>query len=252
MPGRTIPALLSRRPDGTFRPITVGMLKKFLKSETGQALIARLAAGYIAFVYRTTRWTVLNGHVPDDLARAGKPLIACFWHQRLMMMAPIWRRRRPYNMLISAHRDGVLISRTVKHFGINTITGSTSKGAAEALRAMVGYLKKGELVGVTPDGPRGPARKAAQGVAAAAFLAQAPAVTQSYSISRAKFLNSWDRLMVPLPFGKGVVIWGDPIPPPATRDAMDEFTALLEKRLDEDCAAADRFVGIVAPTRREK
>lgn len=252
MRARTIPALLSRRPDGTFRPITVGMLKKFLKSDAAQTLFAFLAAGYIAFVYRTTRWTVIGNELPEALLREGKPVIACFWHQRLMMMAPLTRRLRPYNMLISAHRDGVLISRAVAHFGVNTIVGSTSKGAADALRSMVGYLKKGQLVGVTPDGPRGPARKAAQGVAAAAFLAQAPAVTQSYSISRAKFLNSWDRLMVPLPFGKGVVIWGDPIPPPATRDAMDEFTALLEKRLDEDCAAADRLMGIVAPVRRVK
>jgi len=252
MRARTIPALLSRRPDGTFRPITVGMLKKFLKSDAAQTLFAFLAAGYIAFVYRTTRWTVIGNELPEAMLRDGKPVIACFWHQRLMMMAPLTRRLRPYNMLISAHRDGVLISRAVAHFGVNTIVGSTSKGAADALRAMVGFLKKGQLVGVTPDGPRGPARKAAQGVAAAAFLAQAPAVTQSYSISRAKFLNSWDRLMVPLPFGKGVVIWGDPIPPPASRDAMDEFTALLEKRLDEDCAAADRLMGIVAPVRRVK
>ncbi len=251
MPGRTIPALLSQRPDGTFRPIAVGMLKKFLKSETGQTVFARLAAGYIALVYRTTRWTVIGGDVPENFARQGKPFIGCFWHQRMVLLPPIWANRRPYNMLISAHRDGVLISRTVAHYGIRTIVGSTSRGAADALRAMVACLKKGEVVGVTPDGPRGPARKAAQGVAAAAFLAQAPAVTMIYSVSRAKFLRSWDRFMVPLPFGKGVMLWGEPIAPPATRDGMDAFTATLEQRLDAACDEADRLAGIVAPARRE-
>ncbi|MFN8759696.1 MAG: hypothetical protein ACK5XA_12945, partial [Tagaea sp.] len=69
------------------------MFKKFLKSETGQSLVARLAAGYIGFVHRTTRWTTL-GAPPDG------PFIGCFWHQRMLMLPPIWRARRRLNMLI--------------------------------------------------------------------------------------------------------------------------------------------------------
>jgi lysophospholipid acyltransferase (LPLAT)-like uncharacterized protein len=222
------------------------MLKKFLKSETGQAFAARLAAGYVAFVHRTTRWTVIGADVPESLAREGRPFIGAFWHQRMLMLPPIWRNRRKLHMLISSHRDGILISRVVGYFGIPTIVGSTNRGAADALRGMLAVLRKGEIVAVTPDGPRGPARKAAQGVAAAAFMTGAPAVPVAYSVSRAKFMNSWDRIMIPLPFGKGVMIWGDPVPPPATRDGLDEFSQALEKRLDDLCDRADRMTGLQA------
>jgi lysophospholipid acyltransferase (LPLAT)-like uncharacterized protein len=212
------------------------MLKKFLKSETGQGLAARLAAGYIAFVHATTRWTIL-GEPP-----AG-PFIGCFWHQRMLLLPPIWAARRPLHMLISSHRDGVLIAKTIARFGVPAIVGSTSRGAPDALRAMLATLKRGECVAVTPDGPRGPARQAAQGVAAAAALAKVPAVPVAYSVSRAKFLRSWDRFMVPLPFGRGAMIWGEPLPPPA-RGEIEAFTAGLQARLDALCDEADRMTGL--------
>lgn len=212
------------------------MLKKFLKSETGQGLVARLAAGYIAFVHATTRWTVL-GAPPDG------PFIGCFWHQRMLLLPPIWGARRPLHMLISSHRDGVLISKTIARFGVPTIVGSTNRGASDALRGMLAILKRGEIVAVTPDGPRGPARQAAQGVAAAAALAKVPVVAATYSVSRAKFLRSWDRFMVPLPFGRGAMIWSETLPPPA-RDGIEAFTAALQARLDEICVEADRMTGL--------
>ncbi len=218
------------------------MFKKFLKSETGQSLVARLAAGYIGFVHRTTRWTTL-GAPPDG------PFIGCFWHQRMLMLPPIWRARRRLNMLISSHRDGVLISKTIARFGVPTIVGSTNRGATDALRGLIAALKRGEVVAVTPDGPRGPAREAAQGVAAAAMLARVAVVPVAYSVSRAKFLRSWDRFMVPLPFGRGVMIWGDALPAPATRAEVDAFSAALKARLDTLCEDADRMTGLAAPER---
>jgi lysophospholipid acyltransferase (LPLAT)-like uncharacterized protein len=212
------------------------MLKNFLKSETGQALAARLAAGYIAFVHRTTRWTIV-GAPPDG------PFIGCFWHQRMLLLPPIWGARRPLHMLISSHRDGVLISKTIARFGVPTIVGSTNRGASDALRGMLAVLKRGEVVAVTPDGPRGPARQAAQGVSAAASLAKAPVVPVAYSVSRAKFLRSWDRFMIPLPFGRGAMIWGASMTAPA-RDGIEAFTLALQARLDELCVEADRMTGL--------
>ncbi|MFM7347747.1 MAG: hypothetical protein ACKO1J_20540, partial [Tagaea sp.] len=94
-----------------------------------------------------------------------------------------------------------------------------------------------------PDGPRGPARQAAQGVAAAAALAKVPAVPVAYSVSCAKFLRSWDRLVVPLPFGRGAMIGGEALPPPS-RDGVEKFTATLQARLDGLCVETDRMTGL--------
>ncbi len=218
------------------------MLKKFLRSDRGLSLIAGLAAAYMWFVHRTTRWTVLGEDGPQALARAGRSCIVCFWHQRIFMMAPIWARRSPIHMLISAHRDGRLISKTVARFGIDTIVGSTNRGAAAALREMLDHMKRGINIGVTPDGPRGPARKAAPGIAIAAWMGKAPVVLMAYS-THGKFLGSWDRFLVPYPFGRGAMIW-EVVEPPSAKSELDAFARHIETRLDAICEQADRMAGI--------
>jgi lysophospholipid acyltransferase (LPLAT)-like uncharacterized protein len=81
-------------------------------------------------------------------------------------------------------------------------------------------------------------------VAAASFLARVPVVPATYSVSRVKFLRSWDRFMIPLPFGRGAMIWGEALPPPASRDGVDAHTAALQARLDAICVEADRMTGL--------
>ena len=223
------------------------MLKKFIRSAWGQNLLAALAAAYIRFVHATTRWTVLGDAHPEKLAQDGKPFIGCFWHQRMLMLPPIWAHRRRMHMLISTHADGVLIAKTIGHFGVATIEGSTNRGAAAALRMMVEKLRQGDQVAVTPDGPRGPARKAAPGVASVAMLARVRVIPVAYAVSRARFLRSWDRMLVPLPFSRGVMVWGEPIAPPADRGGVEAFSRDLETRLDALCVEADRLVGLAAP-----
>ncbi|MBI1246101.1 MAG: DUF374 domain-containing protein [Alphaproteobacteria bacterium] len=194
------------------------------------------------FVNRTTRWTVRGDEGPAALAREGRAFIVCFWHQRIFMMAPIWARRQPIHMLISSHNDGLLISKAVAHFGIDTIVGSTNRGAAAALRTMLDRLRNGINIGLTPDGPRGPARKAAPGIAIAAMMGNAPVVLMAYSVSRARFLDSWDRFLIPYPFSRGAMIW-EVIEPPKGKDQLDGFARMIEKRLDAASAEADRMVG---------
>jgi lysophospholipid acyltransferase (LPLAT)-like uncharacterized protein len=145
-------------------------------------------------------------------------------------------------MLISAHRDGRLISKTVAHFGIDTIVGSTNRGAAAALREMLDLMKRGTNIGVTPDGPRGPARKAAPGIAIAAWMGKAPVVLMAYS-TRGKFMRSWDRFLVPFPFGRGAMIW-EIVEPPAAKSELDAFARHIETRLDAMCEQADRLAGM--------
>ena len=97
------------------------------------------------------------------------------------MLPNVWSNAVKMNVLISRHRDGVLISRTLEHLGIGTISGSTSKGGAGALAAMVRVLRRGEFVSITPDGPRGPRMWVAPGAIAAAKLSGAYLLPVSFS-----------------------------------------------------------------------
>jgi hypothetical protein len=161
-------------------------------------------------------------------------------------------------MLISGHGDGRAISDVIRYTEIRTVEGSTNQGGSRALRALVQYLQAGEYVGITPDGPNGPAMRATTGVIAIAKLGKAPILPYTYATSRRHILNSWDRFHVPLPFGRGVFIWGEPIQIPAELGEAETETwrALVEDRMNALTAEADRRVGreAIAPgtlTRRE-
>lgn len=220
-------------------------MKRLSRSAPIQAAIAWLAAQYIRLVFVTGRWSVKGMEEPSRLVAAGKPLIGCFWHGRMLMMPKIWRFDPPLHMLISNHRDGRLISRAVEYLGIRTITGSSSRGGAAALRVMAETLRGAGYVAVTPDGPRGPRMHAAPGIAMIAKLAGAPVFPVGWSSSRAVTLRSWDRFLLALPFGRGVFVVGEPIAVPGDADeaTIESFRQLIEERLNQVTREADRLCG---------
>ena len=216
-----------------------------------RAVLCRLVAAYIRLVYATSRWEMRNAEAVNALWDAGSPFILAFWHGRMFMMPAMWRKGAPVSMLISRHRDGELIARTLRHFGVDAIRGSTSRGGAGALREVLRALKSGKWIGFTPDGPRGPPMRASDGVVSVARLAGAPIVPAACAVSRRKVLSSWDRFAVPFPFSRGIYIWGEPlsVPRDADGETLEALRLSLERSLNEISAAADRYCGVdvIAP-----
>jgi len=209
----------------------VTAFKKILKSDGMKALICRLAAGYIWLVYRTSRWQILNNDVPNEYMDQGKPFILAFWHGRLLMMPISVQKKTKVNVLISHHRDGEIIARTIKHWGQDSIRGSSSKGAMPAIKEMLKAIKRNEVAVITPDGPRGPRMRVQDGVVRIAAMAGVPVFPVSYSTTRGRLLGSWDRFFLPKPFSRGVVIWGDPIEVPR-RDDEGQY-ALAKSKIED-------------------
>ncbi|HVI53311.1 MAG TPA: lysophospholipid acyltransferase family protein [Candidatus Sulfotelmatobacter sp.] len=221
------------------------MFKRFLKSDGLRIFLCWLGAQYIRLVHLTGRWSVEGGEEARRRWAEGKPFILAFWHGRILMMPYCWSRAVPIHMLISQHRDGQIIARTVSHFGIQTVAGSSSKGGSAALRSMLKALKAGECVGITPDGPRGPRMRASEGVVQVARMSGVPVIPCSFSSEKRKLLGSWDRFVVALPFSRGVFVWGDPIEVPA-KATSEEQAALLtrvEDELNAISARADSLMG---------
>jgi len=219
--------------------------RRFLRS----ALLRRIACWvthcYIRFVYLTNRWGVEGGEWPRRLTRDGRTFIVAFWHGRLLMMPPAWHRLTSFHMLISAHRDGRIIAGAMTYFGIETIAGSTSRGGSSALRAMLKRLNEGGCVGITPDGPRGPAMTVSVGIVNIARLARVPILPLTYATSRRRVLATWDRFHLALPFGRGVYLWGEPVEIAAElgEEGLEGARCLLETRMVELVREADRLVG---------
>ncbi|MFO1189484.1 MAG: lysophospholipid acyltransferase family protein [Alphaproteobacteria bacterium] len=224
----------------------VGLVKRITRNDRAQAVLGWMFAQYIRFVHATSRWTEVGGDVPRRFWAEKRPYIGCFWHGRMMLMPYCRGPGLDFKMLISRHRDGRLISRTVSHFGIGTIEGSSSRGGAAAVRAMVRAIRDGELVGVTPDGPRGPRMRVGPGLIVVARITGTPILPASYSVRRRKVLASWDRFIVALPFNRGTFRWGTPITVAADADdaEMERARLAVEEQLNRLSHEADRDCGV--------
>ncbi len=220
--------------------------KKLIRKPRVQRTICQIAAAYIWFTGKTIRWTHYNRDIPEEFWQSGTPFILCFWHGRLLMIPEIWTKKQTLNMLISAHPDGKLIADTVSHLGIKAVAGSSSKGGMAAMKQMLSFLKEGNYVGITPDGPRGPYMKASKGAASIARLSSVPMIPVSIAVKRARFMNSWDRFMLAWPFSKGVTVWGKPVYVNKDDDT-NKKTKTLEKEMVAITRRADNLVGRETP-----
>ena len=198
----------------------------------------------IKFLQRTMRIEEVNGERVRDFWKRGENGIGAFWHGRLLM-TPLVYGGRGLKILISRHRDGELISRTVRYFGLETVRGSSTRGGIAGIKGLARALQKGYDVAIAPDGPRGPRYKVQQGVIQLAKLSGRPIFPFTFSATPRKVLRSWDHFIIPLPFSRGVFVWGDPIWVDYAEDEeeMKQKTLLLERRLLEITERADHYFG---------
>ena len=219
--------------------------KRVARSRLGRAVLIWLFVRFVRLVFATNRWRTVGREDADALLGAGQPFIAAFWHGRLMMAPHCWQAKATMHVIISTHRDGENIARAVRHLGVAAIRGSTTRGGTAAIRSSLRLLKEGGYLGITPDGPRGPRMRAQPGIVALARLSGAPIVPVTFAVSRRKVVNSWDRFVIALPFGRGVVLWGAPLYVAADADkaALEESRWTLEERLNALTAEADRMMG---------
>lgn len=184
----------------------------------------RRAAEWVA---GTWRLCVEGEAVVEQLRAAGVPIVFAVWHGA--MLPPLWHRRgEGIALLVGRHRDAQLLAEAALRWGYAVYRGSSTRGGAPALKAVVRALRSGVDVALTPDGPRGPPRVAKRGVVAAARLGGARIVPVRTRAESAWRLGSWDRMAVPRPFSCVGVEYGPPIDP-LEPEALAALTAALDR-----------------------
>jgi len=233
------------------------MSKKLFRAKSVQYMLAVILAGYMKWVKRTTRWQVEGQEIVDPIWAGGKGVIAVLWHARVLMTIAGWPldkppAKQPPSMLISLSPDGEFIARATKILGFDVIRGSAgnpkkinkNKGGLRAFRAMMTHVQANGCVALTPDGPRGPRHEASLGAVQLAAKTGAPILCFGWSTTRALFFKTWDRFCLPLPFGRGMIVWEGPILVPANADAeileakrLEMQTKLISatQRADQAC-----------------
>lgn len=169
--------------------------------------------------------------------------IYTFWHCLMLIPAYIGRNKN-IQVLISQHSDGEYIAQVIKRLGFGVIRGSTTRGGARAVKAMVDKVRKGYPIAITPDGPRGPRFVVQPGSIYLSQKTRLPIIPTTVGLSRYWKLPSWDEFRIPKPFSRAIMIYGDPIhiPPKLTAEETEHYRLLVEKTMKEMAEKADILI----------
>ena len=184
----------------------------------------------------------------DPALGIGGPRIYIFWHENIL--APLYLRGHcRLTMLLSQHSDADILARIAHHFGFGCVRGSTYRGGARAIWELFDRSRRQHLT-LTPDGPRGPRRKLAQGPIYLASRLQLPLVVMGFGYDRPWRVRSWDRFAVPRPFSRARAVIGPPLmlPRDLTRADLERCRQRAECLLN--CFTAEAEAWAAAGTRK--
>ena len=153
----------------------------------------------VRFIYITNKKVFYHPKINEDESH-----VVAFWHGELLMQSFNYQKLKPNNKvsaMISQHKDGETLARTVEYLGIHSLRGSSSRGAAKVLISAIKEIKCGNDIAITPDGPRGPRYSVADGIVAISKKTNAKILVFNCKPSKYWQFKSWDKFIVPKPFG---------------------------------------------------
>lgn len=200
-------------------------MKRF-KEIVALALVPPFMVMVVRLIGMTLRYSLVNVRSLHEARQDGNCIVV-FWHQKFFPLL-YSHRNSGFNIMVSHHRDGELIARTLRYLGFHVTRGSTTRGGMKACRIMTKAVLKHDLA-ITPDGPKGPRYHFSPGAVAIAKHSGRPILPVGIGARFAKYFSSWDRFMVPLPMSSVKIVFGNVHHIPKTAD--DE--AVSRKLADE-------------------
>jgi len=227
-----------RDQDGASRQ---ARLKNRLERWAKFSLLPPIGAALVWGIAATMRPQTHGHEEVDALYRSGGHIILAFWHAQQLMI-PAGYRGTGAHVLISQHGDGEIIARIIAHFGHQAVRGSSTRGGAGALRALIKLGRAGKDLVVTPDGPKGPRQVAKLGVVQLAKATGLPIVPVAFACSTKQLFASWDQFMIPYPFSRGLFLYGKPMFVSREGDdlALEADRLVLETELNRLTEEAER------------
>jgi hypothetical protein len=208
------------------------------------AVAPALAAVIVRLLGATLRVRVVGCEGMAPFWREGRAVIYVMWHGRILLVP--WLNaglRRTHGartpiVLTSRSRDGEIVARYLRWFGVSVVRGSSSHGGDVGLRQLAAAARGGADVAIVPDGPRGPSEQMQPGVVMLAALTGAPIIPLGVGARPGRRLRSWDRFLVPLPFARCALVFGPAVYVDRGAD-RERVRKELERSLVEVTARAD-------------
>lgn len=204
-----------------------------LKEEILLRVVPKLLSWTMRFWFSTCRVTAHNDGCLEGAGTKEKTIIASFWHYSIIFTL-YYLRKYPATVMVSASKDGEYIARLAGEFGYNSVRGSKNKKGVEALKGMLRAVLGGDNGAVVADGSQGPARVAQSGAILVAARTGRPIIPMAWSASSFYSINSWDKTLIPKPFSRMNVYFGEPIyvPKKINAEELEEYRITLEKELN--------------------
>ena len=208
----------------------MSLRKRIENSETVAALLAALARGYLGLCNRTIRWDI-EGYDEICAAIDAGPVLVIMWHERSLMGALHWPfAHGSLSSLYANSPVGRVSGALQRSMGLKPIEMSDKQSNRAASRTVLRRVKEGVSIGMTADGPLGPARQLKDAAIDWARVTGMPIFCYAYGTDRAKRLKSWDKMLFPRPFGRGRIIYAR-FDSKVARRASSEAQAQLRQEL---------------------
>lgn len=223
-------------------------IKKIMRSDAAASIAGWLCYVYLHLIALTTRWERRGVDKIYTYWKNNEGMILLAWHGRAFMLPTFWDGSKPLNALVSLHQDGRIIAKVLERYGFGTIGGSTNENAAGAALSLMNSLqKKDASICIIPDGPRGPRMNMCKSPIYYAQKTGKPIFIMNYSIANSIIINkAWDKMMLPLPFSKGICIVEGPfyISASKDKDKLEEDRIIIEQKMNEISDICDNAMGL--------
>ncbi|MFH1734488.1 MAG: lysophospholipid acyltransferase family protein [bacterium] len=192
----------------------------------------------------TLRIKRVNSDEVDRFLKEKKPALLCTWHGRMYL--PVFYHRYSHIVaMISQHGDGEMIAKIVKKLGYGSVRGSSTRGGKKAFVELLAHLKNGGIGAMLPDGPRGPRHHLKYGTLFLSSKAQCPIIPITFAAVSCWRFGSWDRMVIPKPFSRCVLVYGDAMQVPAEipEDKVEEERLKIETAMIDLVKQAEALLG---------
>jgi lysophospholipid acyltransferase (LPLAT)-like uncharacterized protein len=205
--------------------------------------------GYLLLkaIHSTLRWSIIG--LENHNWTEESPRILTFWHGHQLLMPRVYlnffkrRTSHPIFVLISEHGDGRLVAKAMDLMGIKSVPGSSTRGGREAFFRLIDLISEGSHIAVTPDGPKGPRHELKEGVIKLAQRSGAPILPVAAFAQKSWTFKSWDKMVLPKPFSKAVLLAGPEITVPRrlTSAEVEGYRLKVQEELNQLTRKAAEF-----------
>ena len=214
-----------------------------MKTELKAFLLSLLGRWVFQLLFFLNKVSVTGEENLLKLIKSGKPIMLCVWHGRLLFPSWYIRHHTTLHIISSRHADSEILAHILRKWGYGLIRGSTNKGGMNVIKEMTKIFSKGGMIAVTNDGPKGPARIAKSGSIGLAIKNNVKIISVTGSATKYWQIKSWDRFMLPRPFGKIQIVVSAPMDITEQLSTSEEEVRFLSEFINYYQDKADRLTG---------